>query len=262
MATGGDWSRVQYLLGSHWRHRVTTRSSVLWETIRRHLSPDAWTPLQNLYGAASDTLAFDAGDMRPEVAGSSQQAWKRNIRNVLQSKVRSGEVLRHDTLPHYRLPVRTTNAASKPPLGTAGQVSGPAGAPISPPPAASFLVADGVSGPAARSESLVSRVIRDTGAVRALKAHYDDACQRCGTRLTLVDDSAYSEGHHLRPLGRPHDGPDIPTNILIVCPNCHVTLDHGAVLLERTAITIIPPHEIAEEFLRYHNDLARKRGAT
>jgi predicted restriction endonuclease len=78
----------------------------------------------------------------------------------------------------------------------------------------------------------------------------------------LADGKTYSEGHHLRPLGRPHDGPDVPANILVVCPNCHVMLDRGAVVLEREAITVIAPHDVAEEYLSYHNDLARKLGAT
>jgi hypothetical protein len=241
---------------------VTTSASVLWDTIRRHLSPDGWVALQDLYGAASNGLTFDAGDMRPEVTGSSQQAWKRNIRNVLQSKVRSGEVMRHATSPLYRLPPTQPSSARRSPHSSDGEPVPIPGAAVTLPTHESFNAADVAAGPPVRVDSVVSRVVRDTGAVRALKVHYGNACQRCGTRLALAGGATYSEGHHLRPLGRPHDGPDLPANILIVCPNCHVLLDRGAVLLDRARITIIAPHNIAEEFLRYHNDLARQLGAT
>jgi putative restriction endonuclease len=33
----------------------------------------------------------------------------------------------------------------------------------------------------------------------------------------------------MRPLGAPHDGPDTSDNILCLCPNHHVFLDHGGV---------------------------------
>ena len=36
---------------------------------------------------------------------------------------------------------------------------------------------------------------------------------------------------HIRPLGRPHDGPDIPENILCLCPNDHVRFDYGVIFI-------------------------------
>ena len=38
----------------------------------------------------------------------------------------------------------------------------------------------------------------------------------------------YAEGAHIRPLGEPHNGADVPGNILCLCPNHHVLLDRGA----------------------------------
>jgi hypothetical protein len=50
----------------------------------------------------------------------------------------------------------------------------------------------------------------------------------CGTRLEGLA-GPYAEAAHIRPLGAPHHGPDTPENILCLCPNHHVLLDHGGV---------------------------------
>lgn len=42
---------------------------------------------------------------------------------------------------------------------------------------------------------------------------------------------AAHEGAHVRALGTPHHGPDIPANMLCLCPNCHVQFDNGALLI-------------------------------
>jgi putative restriction endonuclease len=38
----------------------------------------------------------------------------------------------------------------------------------------------------------------------------------------------YAEAAHVRPLGWDHRGPDVPGNVLCLCPNHHVLLDAGA----------------------------------
>ena len=42
----------------------------------------------------------------------------------------------------------------------------------------------------------------------------------------------YAEGAHIRPLGYPHDGPDVLGNVLCLCPNDHVRFDYGAIWLD------------------------------
>ena len=111
-----------------------------------------------------------------------------------------------------------------------------------------------------RADLVVSRVLRDSAVIRALKTVYKDSCQRCGARLELDRTAAYSEAHHLRPLGPPHNGPDTRANIVVLCPNCHVLLDHGSVTLERSQLTMDPTHRLSQSFIRYHNKLARARG--
>ena len=38
----------------------------------------------------------------------------------------------------------------------------------------------------------------------------------------------YAEAAHIRPLGKPHNGPDTTDNILCLCPNHHWLFDYGA----------------------------------
>lgn len=78
-------------------------------------------------------------------------------------------------------------------------------------------IASDISEPASRSDVRVNRIIRDTALIQRLKTIHNGQCQRCNLRLDLPDGSAYSEGHHLQPLGGPHHGPDVPENVIILC---------------------------------------------
>lgn len=57
------------------------------------LSSGEWVQLQDLYCEVKQRIDFDDADMLPEVEGSSQEAWKRNVRNVLQRRKGTGDVL-------------------------------------------------------------------------------------------------------------------------------------------------------------------------
>lgn len=99
-----------------------------------------------------------------------------------------------------------------------------------------------------------------------LKALYNDYCQICGTRIDLGDGESMSEVHHIQPLGA-HNGPDIPENMVVVCPNCHTLFDRGAITidLQRNCIIHINPkhplhekvliskHKINSKYIEYHN---------
>ena len=49
--------------------------------------------------------------------------------------------------------------------------------------------------------------------------------------------ASYSEGAHIRPLGKPHDGPDQPDNVL--CPNCHVLFGAGAFAIRPDTLDLV-----------------------
>ena len=96
------------------------------------------------------------------------------------------------------------------------------------------------------------RVLRDTALARRLKELHRDSCQICGVRLQLSD-RTYSEAHHIKPLGMPHNGPDIAENLLVLCPNDHALLDYGAAELDLATLRQQPSHHIASVYVSYHN---------
>lgn len=81
------------------------------------------------------------------------------------------------------------------------------------------------------STTTISRRIRDSAAARRVKGLYGDTCQICGTRIEGSQGRSYSEGAHVRPLGRPHLGPDTDSNLLCLCPNHHTQLDIGGIVI-------------------------------
>jgi putative restriction endonuclease len=106
----------------------------------------------------------------------------------------------------------------------------------------------------------ITRIIRDTAVTADVKRRHQNQCQVCGLRLELPGGSFYSEGAHIRPLGSPHNGPDVPGNVLCLCPNDHVLFDAGAFSLRDDLTLIGRPgslctvhgHLVAIEFLRHH----------
>ncbi len=112
-----------------------------------------------------------------------------------------------------------------------------------------------------RRETTVLRIVRDTRQAQRIKALYDYKCQMCGTRLEGLA-GPYAEAAHVRPLGAPHNGPDTPDNILCLCPNHHVLLDHSGVTVdddlsligEEGQLTIHSQHHLNVEHLRYRRE--------
>jgi putative restriction endonuclease len=112
-----------------------------------------------------------------------------------------------------------------------------------------------------RQETTVLRIVRDTEQARRIKERYDYRCQMCDTRLEGLS-GPYAEAAHIRPLGAPHHGPDTPDNILCLCPNHHVLLDHGGVGISEDLaligaeghLTVHPQHRINKEHLRYRRE--------
>ncbi|MEU9353419.1 YDG/SRA domain-containing protein [Streptomyces griseoloalbus] len=81
-----------------------------------------------------------------------------------------------------------------------------------------------------RSVSSVQRVVRSTAIANLVKRMHDYTCQVCGIRLQGAT-GGYAEAAHIRPLGSPYDGPDSVENVLCLCPNHHVLLDQGMLII-------------------------------
>jgi hypothetical protein len=90
------------------------------------------------------------------------------------------------------------------------------------------------------------RILRDTFLARVIKALHQHRCQVCGETIELPGGLRYSEAHHIRPLGRPHDGPDVAGNILVLCPKHHVMLDYRCIPLDVRNLRLHPEHEVRQ----------------
>ncbi|MEU5161448.1 HNH endonuclease [Streptomyces sp. NPDC020875] len=124
--------------------------------------------------------------------------------------------------------------------------------------------------PAPRRPTSGSTVVRDQALVAEVKALHGNACQVCGLALPTLD-GTYSEAAHIRGLGRPHNGPDVLTNLLVLCPNHHVQFDTLAIYIAldgtvRTTSddTLVfplrhhPSHPLDPNHLDYHRALCGK----
>ncbi|MBB6049889.1 putative restriction endonuclease [Armatimonas rosea] len=114
-------------------------------------------------------------------------------------------------------------------------------------------------GPTKRVAAIVSRIVRTTALANRVKQMHNYTCQVCGVRLETPG-GPYAEAAHIRPLGRPHHGPDIITNILCLCANCHLLFDTGAITIDddltvtgtQQRLRTVLGHHIRADFLQYH----------
>ncbi|MFF7857751.1 HNH endonuclease [Streptomyces sp. NPDC007904] len=125
------------------------------------------------------------------------------------------------------------------------------------------LQPDGNQSPT-RIEVTTQRIVRSTAVAEYVKRVHDSTCQICGTRLATPT-GAYAEAAHIQPLGHPHEGPDVSSNVLCLCPNHHVLFDLGMLHITDDLIVIDqhsgtpigrlaerPGHEIERRYLEYH----------
>jgi hypothetical protein len=85
--------------------------------------------------------------------------------------------------------------------------------------------------PAGTAFHLAMTVVYDRSpyVVAEVLARAQGHCERCGKPapfLRRTDGSPYLEVHHCRRLA--DGGPDLPSNALALCPNCHRRAHHGA----------------------------------
>ncbi|WP_432071311.1 YDG/SRA domain-containing protein [Streptomyces sp. AA1529] len=113
-----------------------------------------------------------------------------------------------------------------------------------------------------RVSSNVQRIVRNNQVKNTVKTWHADQCQVCGITIKTPG-GTYSEGAHIQALGRPHHGPDRTDNVLCLCPNCHVKLDAGAIVIEDDltvvehsvpsgALNTHPQHDLSLDCIRSH----------
>jgi hypothetical protein len=113
--------------------------------------------------------------------------------------------------------------------------------------------ANDLAEPPERIQTTVCRILRDTELSRRIKQLHSYRCQICGLSIELPDGRFYAEGHHMKPLGSPHNGPDTEANILCLCPNHHAAVDLGAIDIDLHSLSMAPGHMVGAEFVEYHN---------
>jgi hypothetical protein len=65
--------------------------------------PSGWIPLQEIYAIIKKHHALDDEDYYPESPNSDGPKWKRNVRNVLQYRRKTGEIEWDNFNNKYRL---------------------------------------------------------------------------------------------------------------------------------------------------------------
>lgn len=73
---------------------------------------------------------------------------------------------------------------------------------------------------------------RNAQIVERLKEAYQNRCAICGLQLHIGGGKFYSEATHIIPLGAPHHGPDIPENMIPLCPNHHKQFNSGSISIK------------------------------
>ncbi len=113
-----------------------------------------------------------------------------------------------------------------------------------------------------RATATSQRIIRDTKLGKEIKKLYDYKCQVCSIEIK-TNAGPYAEAAHIKPVGKPHNGPDRPDNLLCLCPNHHLMLDKGVYMIADD-LTLIglegslekhPDHQISIEHIRYHREM-------
>ncbi len=64
----------------------------IWDIIKHHMPKSEWIPLQDIYELVSRNGRLDDEDFEPQSPTSDLPKWKRNVRNVLQYRKRTGEI--------------------------------------------------------------------------------------------------------------------------------------------------------------------------
>lgn len=79
-----------------------TRLPEIWVCLKQNMTKGVWTSIVTIYELVQNNLSLDTEDFEPQSPSSDIPKWKRNVRNVLQYRKKSGEI-EWDGSAHYRI---------------------------------------------------------------------------------------------------------------------------------------------------------------
>lgn len=165
----------------------------------------------------SELLAVVRNEQLYKLLGASEATVQSNARSLVKAYLAAGGLLRFEKTSK----VSTSKVARSTPA------SAPTRAELTPPSGAEWLDQDGSDKSVERS--MISRLAqkRNRKIAVQLRLHYNHKCMFCGIQLGVGENRFYSEAAHIKPLGKPHNGPDKMANLLVLCPNHHLQFDRG-----------------------------------
>lgn len=110
-----------------------------------------------------------------------------------------------------------------------------------------------------RSSTTTLRIVRDTKLSKEIKTLYNYTCQICSIRIS-DNTVGYAEAAHIIPLGSYHQGNDVLSNIICLCPNHHIMFDLGIFSINSDltlrgiagSLNQNSKHILSKESLAYH----------
>jgi putative restriction endonuclease len=114
---------------------------------------------------------------------------------------------------------------------------------------------------APRVEYTSTRIIRETKIAKQVKDLYGYECQVCRQSIELPTGGRYAEAAHIKPLGKPHNGPDIIDNLLCLCPNHHLMFDKYCYSINPESLALVGIegdlfvkefHSLDKVYIKYH----------
>ena len=79
-----------------------TRLPEIWVCLKKNIRRGHWTSVETIYEIVQNNLPLDTEDFQPQSPSSDIPKWKRNVRNVLQYRKKTGEI-EWDGRANYRI---------------------------------------------------------------------------------------------------------------------------------------------------------------
>lgn len=79
-----------------------THQPEIWDCIKSRLPKGQWVTMNDIYQLVSDNLKLDKEDYEWQSPSSDIPKWKRNVRNVLQYRKKTGDI-EWDGQSNYKL---------------------------------------------------------------------------------------------------------------------------------------------------------------